>query len=238
MGALWEIQLLDKPGKFNGQAIPTLRELVMALFKMGTNPENPLFHSVDCCNMNGPAKFRFHPNDAAEAHATIAALIPLLCHHLQGIFELTATKLSKQEHKIMDLLLYCFFTPRAVTRSFKTKWDENAGCCISPNEVQMNEVRKANERFHFKCKVDTLALSGRKAKDDDNSNIQWAANTDKAAPPPAQYQQGKSNSISTFCTHPEHAPNATKKHPPRHTSNTTKNPQEHKLHLNNVLTSN
>ncbi|KAL7570037.1 hypothetical protein ACA910_017076 [Epithemia clementina (nom. ined.)] len=121
----------------------------------------------------------------------------------------------------MDLMLYRFFMPRAVTRSFKTEWDETAGCCISQNDVQMNEVHKADARFHFKCEVDTSALSGRKAKDDNNSNIQRAADADNAAPPPVQYQHGKLDSISTFRTYAEHASNANKKHPPRHSSNTT-----------------
>ncbi|KAL7571987.1 hypothetical protein ACA910_001644 [Epithemia clementina (nom. ined.)] len=170
----------------------------MSLFRTAANKANPLFPSVDKRNPKGPAKFRFHTNNDADAHATIAALIPLLRHHLCEVYALTTKKLSKAVNKLLEPILYRFFTPRAVTRSFKTEWNEAEGCFILQNDLQMMGVHDADPQFHFQCDIDTSILTHAGQPKLDNPDLQCAIDNDNKVPPPPQYQLGEDDSISTF----------------------------------------
>ncbi|KAL7581519.1 hypothetical protein ACA910_022088 [Epithemia clementina (nom. ined.)] len=162
----------------------------MHIFNSGTSPDSPLFHSVDRRDARGPVKFRFHPDDSAEAHATIASLLPMLRHYFRCTYnfeENGIAKLSADETNALVPLLYRFFTPRAVTCLYKIKWDPIAGTCISQNNIQMTGVHQADTRFHFSaCKVD---MSGIEEPTDNTPAIVRTADQDaNVMPPPAQYK--------------------------------------------------
>ncbi|KAL7571015.1 hypothetical protein ACA910_003737 [Epithemia clementina (nom. ined.)] len=117
-GASWEIASLDYPSSRHKR---TLRELIMHLFKSGTAPNSPLFHSVDRWDLRGPVKFRFHPDDSVEAHATIASFLPMLRHYFRCTYDFEEqgiTKLSTEEATALTPLLYRFFTRDAFTQNW------------------------------------------------------------------------------------------------------------------------
>ena len=100
-GFSWEITQLDHA---IGKNLPTLRQALLALMSK-TNPNFPIFHSVDRSNYRESGIcFQFLPEMSEEARMTISNLVPLM-KHKYGPAALT------------------LFSPSAVERMEGCTWD-------------------------------------------------------------------------------------------------------------------
>lgn len=143
-------------------------------------PGSKLFHCADKATVKAPCTMWVHPHDETHARAVTAGLIPYLRHEIRKHRPDVAT-FSAEEHTYMSRHLYRFFTESAVKRSMRCEWSDEDGGVTSRGEKQVMSLLKTDEDFNFQTiaevKVDEVPTG---------------------ALPPAQYQAGESDSISTF----------------------------------------
>ena len=107
-GFSWEISQLDHP---IGNNLPTLRQALLKL-KSSTDPNFPIFHSVDRSTYRESGIcFQFLPDLAEEARMTISNLVPLMKH----MYGPSSLKL---------------FSYSAVERMQGCQWDSSTGTVI------------------------------------------------------------------------------------------------------------
>jgi len=88
---------------------------------------------------------------------------------------------STEEHTFMSRHLYRFFNEAAVKRSMRCEWSEDEGGVTSRGEQEVLALLEEDEDYNFPT-----------------STVEGAEETPTGALPPAQYQAGEDDSISTF----------------------------------------
>lgn len=151
--------------------------------------KTPLFHCADKQGDRGPVVLWCHPDDETFARSMVASLVAYLLYIKRKCNDL-GENFSKGENLFMARQLYRFLKPEAVQRSMACDWSSSEGGVVSRAETEAMLNLDTNERFNFKNSTkNTPSESANKAMD--------RAVDHGKAPPPPQYQNGETDSIST-----------------------------------------
>jgi hypothetical protein len=176
----WEVAALFSASTSVSQ---TLHDLIMML-PSPTFEGTQLFHCADKNSAKAPCTFMVHPSDETHARAMVAGLIPYLRFQFRKKIFPDGKQFSKEENEFMSKHLYRFFTPDAVKRSMRCDWSEKDGGVTSRESEAAIEALGDNDRFKF--------------EDSKKVEVENVPEGDEALLPPAQYQQGESDSVPTF----------------------------------------
>jgi hypothetical protein len=176
----WEVAALFSASTTISQ---TLHDLIM-MMPSPNIPGSQLFHCADKNSAKAPCTFMVHPTDETHARAMVAGLIPYLRFQFRRKAFPGEKQFSKDENVFMAKHLYRFFTPDAVKRSMRCDWSAKDGGVTSREAESALDALKDNDHFKF-ATVEKVIV--------DTANI-----GEEALLPPAQYQQGESDSVPTF----------------------------------------
>ena len=172
----WEISALYT----QSPRVPeSLHDLLMAI-QSPNLPGTQLFHCADKTTVKAPCTLRVHPLDETHGRALVAGLIPYLRHVIRQIRP-KEEAFSTEEHKFMSRHLYRFFNETAVKRSMGCEWSEEEGGVTSRGEFEVRAFLEQDDDYNFAA-----------------PEVEETIEIPTGALPPAQYQTGEDDSISTF----------------------------------------